>query len=102
MSQIHFYLTPMRLVNAVNPAVTIPTRDNLAQCLVATEIAFQSTEFIHREHRCQLVEHRVVGAIALALVLSIDILILQCLAEGRDLLTQTLLGHHQLKIKTSF
>ena len=91
----------MLLVGLLNPAVTHPAGDNLSERHVATEATLQSTQVIYGERGSQLVEHRVVGSISLTLILGIDILTLQSFTEGFDLLTQTILSHHQRKLQTS-
>ena len=91
-------LCPMFAIGFLYPSIAFPPGDDVAQGRLTTIATLQRAEVIHCERGCQLIEHRVIGSIALALVLSIDILILQCLTEGLNLLTQTILGHHQSKL----
>ena len=72
---------PVFAVGFLNPAIALPSGDDVAQSRLTTVSTLQGTEVIHCERGSQLVEHRVVGSITLALFTRIDILILQCLAE---------------------
>ena len=58
------------------------------------------TQVFHGERGGQLVEHGVVDGIPLSFVLCLDILVAQCLAEGLDLLVQTVVRHHHGKVQT--
>jgi len=79
---------PVFAIGFLNPTIAFPAGDDVAQSRLTTIATLQSSEVIHRERRSQLVEHRVIGSVALALVAGIDVLILQSLAEGLDLLAQ--------------
>ena len=81
-----WHFCPVFAIGFLNPAIALPTGDDVAQSRLTAVASLQGTEIIDGEYRCQLVEHRVVGSISLALVLSIDILTLQGLAKGGYLL----------------
>ena len=89
--------TPMMTVDGHNPSVSFPTHHDVSKSAL-TSACFQCTEIVARECRCQLVEHRVIGAISLTLILSIDVFVSECLAEGLDLLIQTVFSHHQREV----
>ena len=76
-----WHLCPMFAIGLLNPSVTFPAGDDVPESRLTAVAALQSPEVIHCERGSQLVEHRVVGSITLALFTRIDILILQCLAE---------------------
>ena len=91
---------PMMAVDSLDPSVSFPAHDDVTKSALASA-CFQCTEIIARECWSQLVEHGVISTISLTLILSIDIFVSECLAEGLDLLLETILGHHQGKLDTS-
>lgn len=93
---------PVRLVGLLNPFVAIPAGDDFSESCLATEATLQGSQVIHREDWCQLIEDGVITSVSDALVLSIDILILQSLTEGTNLLRETIVGHHQRKVDARF
>ena len=83
----------MVAVDGFDPSVALPSHDDVAESALGA-IVLQGAQVVARERRSQLVKHRVVGTIALALVAGIYILVAQCLAEGLDLLIETIVSHH--------
>ena len=62
----------------------------------------QRTEVVEGEHGRKLVEHRVVGTIALALVFGIHKLLAQSPAEGSNLLLQAIFSHYGGEMQALF
>ena len=89
----------MMAVYRFNPSVTLPPHNHIAKSALRA-IVLQRTKVIARERRRQLVEHRMVGTIALTLVAGIDILVLQRLAKGLHLLAKAVFGHHPREVET--
>ena len=92
----------MRLVGLLNPLVAIPAGDDFSESCLAAKAALQGSQIIHREGWRKLVEDGVIASVSDALVAGINELTFQCLAEGLNLLFQTVLGHHQRKVDGCF
>ena len=89
------------MAGLADPAVTLPSGDNLDERVAGRVVTLQGSQVFERECRRQLVEDRLVLSVSLAIVTGHYILTHQCLAEGLDLLHQTVLSHHQGKVETS-
>ena len=101
LSTFNFQLTPVVASGLLYPAIAHPARDDHAQGRLVAESLFQGSQVFDGECRRQAVEHVMVGSATLTLVLRTYILISESFSERLDLLVETVVSHHQCKVKTS-
>ena len=95
------HFLPVLRICLLYPAVTPPAGDDVSQGRLSAVAAFQRAQIFHGERGRELVKHRVIGTIPLALILSVDILRAESLAKGCYLLREAIVCHHQGKLDTS-
>ena len=99
---VTFGFPPSGVVNLLYPAVAIPARGYLDERVASHATAFQCSQIVERKRGRQLVEYRVVAAVANALRLCVGVLILQYVTERLYLLIHSILSHHHCKLGACF